>query len=241
MRGRHGNLPLSIRCRAEQQTHCSVADTLAGKTVSGFPRSPLARAPNIEPRRGSFNFLGRQFLLDRGAVRFDGSWPPRPALDLEARHERADIIAIMKIRGRVDNPEIMLESLPPMPEDEILSFVLFGRNLSTITPLQALQIASAARSMRGGGGVDFMEKARSSLGVDRLEFREQGGSEGGQAAIAAGRYLSPGVYVELSRSLGSNGGTGMVIEYEIRRNLTIETDVGAAMRPGLGINWKRDY
>jgi translocation and assembly module TamB len=195
----------------------------------------------IEPRRGSFNFLGRQFLLDQGSVRFDGSWPPSPTLDLEARHDRADITAIMKIRGRVDHPELSLESIPPMPEDEILSFVLFGRNLSTITPLQAVQIASAARSMRGGGGVDFMEKVRASLGVDRLEFRKQGGTEGGQAEIAAGRYMSPGLYVELSRSLGSNGGTSMIVEYEIRRNLTIETDVGAAMRPGLGVNWRKDY
>ena len=195
----------------------------------------------IEPKRGSFNFLGRQFLLDRGSVQFDGSWPPSPTLDLEARHERADIIAIMKIRGRVDDPEITLESIPSMPEDEILSFVLFGRNLSTITPLQAVQIASAARSMRGDGGVDFMQKARSALGVDQLEFREQGGTEGGQAEIAAGKYMSPGLYVELNRSLGSNGGTSMIVEYEIRRNLTIETDVGAAMRPGLGINWRKDY
>jgi translocation and assembly module TamB len=198
---------------------------------------------DIEPRRGSFSFLGRSFRIEKGYVRFDGSWPPIPFLDLTARHQRADITAWLRVTGKPDKPEITMESDPPLPEDEIMAHVLFGKDLSTITPLQAVQIGMAIHSMNSqdsGKGFNFMESTRDALGVSTLEWREEGSGEG-KAELAAGKYLNSGVYIEVNRSMGSEGATHVTAEYELTPNLTLETDAGSDMRSGIRLNWRMDY
>ena len=60
-----------------------------------------------------------------------------------------------------------------MPEDEVLSHVLFNRDTSSISPYQAYQIAMAARQLSGGlNGPGFMFQLRQAIGVDTLEWRE---------------------------------------------------------------------
>ena len=65
--------------------------------------------------------------------------------------------------------------------------VLFGTNAGQITPAQGLQIAAAAASLAGGGG-GFLDKIRSSLGLDRFDF-----GSGNTANNAAGNRGSVAV------------------------------------------------
>ena len=57
--------------------------------------------------------------------------------------------------------DVQITSSPELPEDEILSRFLFGRSLSQISPVQALQIAAAIRSLSGGDGTGVIDRLRN--------------------------------------------------------------------------------
>ena len=210
-----------------------VRNTPAGISVSGI----------IKPRRGYVNFIGKKFRFQQdGELVLDGSTPPSPAFNnLVAEYSRSDITARLLLNGRVNDPHFHLESTPAMPEDEILSQVLFNRDTTTISAYQAYQIAMAAQQLSGGlNGPGFMYQFRQAVGVDTLEWREADAAGEG-SSVAAGKYITPGLYVEVSSSFDTKAETGMMAEYEITRHFSIETSTGPKMRPGIGVNWKNDY
>jgi len=90
------------------------------------------------------------------------------------------------------SPEMELTSEPVLPSDEILARLLFGRSVSDISPIQALQLAQTANMLAGGGEIDFMGKMRQFLGVDQLELKPSGDTEG-ETSIRAGKYLGQNV------------------------------------------------
>jgi len=202
-----------------------------------------ARAPEITGHfsmvRGVFNFLGKRFDLKRGLISFDGSSPPSPRIDALAESSTKELTARLQLSGSMASPEMELTSEPVLPSDEILARLLFGQSVSNMSPMQALQLAQAARMLAGGGGMDFMGKTRQFLGVDQLEVK-QGGEDSGETSLRAGKYLSEKVYLEVEQGLGSETGKASV-EWEVTPNISVETEAGVNAEGGVGVKWKWDY
>lgn len=209
-----------------------ITDTKEGIAVSG----------KIEPRRGFVNFIGKKFRFTDGHILLDGSVPTMAVLaDLTAEYSRQDVTARLVLSGPANDPRFRLESTPAMPEDEVLSHVLFNRDTSSISPYQAYQITMAARQLSGGlNGPGFMFQIRKAIGIDTLEWREADAA-GGASSVAAGKYITSGLYVEVNQSLDDGGETGMMAELEVTRHFSVETYTGPKMRPGIGVNWRNDY
>lgn len=195
----------------------------------------------LEIRRGSFDLLNRRFDLRRGVITFAGHSPPNPQIDIEAVAQATDITAIVRIGGDAKAPTVVLESQPPLPQDEVLSRLMFNRAANSITPIQAVQLAAAVNRLRGGGpGV--LDRLRTALGVDTLDVGG-GGSDGASntgTTVRAGRYLSPGVYVE-GETGTANQSSRARVEVEILPNLSLQADTGADARSGVGLRWQFDY
>ncbi|MDF7825677.1 translocation/assembly module TamB domain-containing protein [Pontiellaceae bacterium B12227] len=209
--------------------------------ITDAPRGVSVKG-SIEPRRGFVNFIGKKFRFTEGEIMLDGAVPTVAVLDgLTAEYSRRDVTARLVLNGPADHPRFRLESSPPMPEDEVLSHVLFNRDTSSISPYQAYQIAAAARQLSGGlNGPGFMFQVRQAIGIDTLEWREaEAAGEG--SSVAAGKYITSGLYVEINQSLDERGETGMVAELEVTRHFSVETYTGPKMRPGIGVNWRNDY
>jgi len=86
----------------------------------------------------------------------------------------------------------------------------------------------------------LMYQMRQAVGIDTLEFRE-GETDDDAASLAAGKYITPSLYVEVSRSLDEKGDMGMMAEYELSEHFSVETSTGPKMRPGIGVTWRNDY
>lgn len=209
-----------------------IVDTPRGVSVKGI----------IEPRRGFVSFIGKKFRFTEGEIVLDGSIPNVATLDnLTAEYSRRDVTARLILNGPANDPRFRLESTPAMPEDEVLSHVLFNRDTSSISPWQAVQIATAARQLSGGlNGPGFMYQVRQAIGVDTLEWREAEAA-GEASSVAAGKYLTSGLYIEVNQTLDSQTDMGFSAEFEISRHFTVETYTGPQMRPGIGVNWRNDY
>ena len=79
--------------------------------------------------KGTFDFLGKNFVLTRGAVTLAGGSLANPLLDIEPTNETPDLTAHLLITGPVSKMKLDLTSDPSLPRDDILSRVLFGRSL----------------------------------------------------------------------------------------------------------------
>ena len=206
--------------------------------ISGTAREPMING-NLSVVRGRFDFLGKRFDIQRGTIAFSGAYPPSPMADIVTEAQATDITAQIQLSGSLKSPKLTLTSDPPLPSDEILSRVLFGRTLTAITPFQALALADAARTLAGSGGPGVMEKTRKVLGVDQLELKTDG-KEIDQATVGAGKYLSDKVYLEVEQGLDPQSSKAKV-NVDVTPNVTVESEVGVNAEGGMGVRWKWDY
>lgn len=186
---------------------------------------------------GTFTLLDRELDITEGVLEFKGPMPPSPFLRMNAETTTQDITATLSLTGPVREPKLTLSSSPSLPQDEIMAHLLFGRDMRSITPFQAIQLAQAVQALRGGGGgVDLLGQARDMLGVDRLSV---GGAEEGGVSVGAGKYISDRVYVGVEGGAGEDAGK-VKTEIEITPRISVEAETGARANGGR-VNWKYDY
>ncbi|KPF82428.1 hypothetical protein IP78_03710 [Brevundimonas sp. AAP58] len=183
--------------------------------------------------RGDYDFAGKRFVFDpRGSVSLSTN-PALIELDLTAVRDDPALTATIRVTGTAARPEIALTSTPQLPQDEILSQVLFGRSASQLSPLEAAQLAASVASLAGGGGFNVVGNLRELAGLDRLSFS----GEASALTVAGGRYITDDVYLEIIG--GGEGGAAVNVEWQVRRNLAITSQFGGQGDASLSIRWRR--
>lgn len=91
----------------------------ADLAITGEPTNPIING-RADLVRGNYEFAGREFQLDRGALRFNGESPADPALDIVANADTQGLNATIRVAGTATRPEISFQSVPALPEDELL-------------------------------------------------------------------------------------------------------------------------
>lgn len=200
--------------------------------VTGTISQPvLSGAANVV--RGDYEFAGKRFVFDpRGTVSLSTD-PERIRLNLTAVREDPALTATIRVTGTAARPDIALTSSPALPQDEILAQVLFGRSASQLSAFEAAQLAAGVASLAGGGGFDVIGNLRELAGLDRLSF----GGEASALTVAGGRYITDDVYLEIIG--GGEGGAGVNVEWQVRRNLAITSSIGGQGEASLSIRWRR--
>ena len=174
--------------------------------------------------RGSYTLLGHQLRFTSGRIDFDGAAGLIPFLDLEARVMAAGSTAILNVAGRATAPRIDLRGEPELPQDEVLSRLLFGVAGARLSPWQVTQVGLAAASLAGVdiSGPDLLGRTRERLGLERLWI---GTGERGTATLEGGRYIADGVYVG-ARQGTRPGETQGVLRLDLTPRVRLETDIG---------------
>lgn len=188
--------------------------------------------------RGHFEFLDRMFNLTKGVISLDGENPPNPFLDIQGEVRVMDTQILVHIDGPAKNFRLALSSVPPLPKDELLSMVLFGRTLRQISPLQAVRLAQAAAALTGvsGAGMGAFDSLKASLGLQEVDVGED---DAGNTAVGVGGYVGGKYYVRTQSSVSGQDRTK--IEIQLTPKISVDTEIGADSRQGGGINWSRDY
>ncbi len=190
--------------------------------------------------RGDYVFAGRRFQLERGTIHFDGSSPANPSLDIEASDDMAGIDATINVRGTGNNPEISFASTPALPEDELLSRILFGSSITDISVTEAAQLGLALAALRdGGGGLDPINAIRRATGLDRLRILPADSVLGTGTAVAAGKYVTRRIYVEVISD--GQGYSATRAEFQITRWLAILGSISTIGRESVNLRIQRDY
>jgi translocation and assembly module TamB len=142
---------------------------------------------------------------------------------------------VVRITGEATAPEVVLDSEPPLPQDEILARLLFGRSPSELGPGDAVALAAAINTLRGGS--DLLGGARQALGLDTLGVSGQGLEEG---RVSAGKHLNDRVFVEVGKGAAA-GSEDVRLEVELLPNLSLNAGTNVQAQSGVGLKWRFDY
>jgi translocation and assembly module TamB len=205
--------------------------------VTGTASHPVL-AGTAHVVRGDYQFAGKRFEFDDAGVVYLSTRPDQVRLDLTASWDDPTLTAQVRIRGTAARPEISLTSTPSLPNDEILSQVLFGSSAAQLSGLEAAQLASALSALAGGGGFDVLGNLRTFAGLDRLAFAG-GDSTSGAVSVSGGKYLTRDVYLELTG--GGRDGAAAQVEWRVKKNFSILSRVGGQGDGRLALRWRKDY
>lgn len=239
-----GLFKLDLRVRAENQLFVSgmglesewsmdlrVGGTSAAPTIGG----------GLDLVRGTYSFAGKRFDVQRGQVRFRGGAAlTDPDINILATTVNDGVTFNINITGTGQRPQIAFTSTPSLPQDEVLSRLLFGTNPENLSAIEALQLASALNSLRGsGGGLNPLGKLRSATGFDRLRVLGADEATGRGSALAAGKYLTNDIYIEIVTD--ARGFTATQLTIALTKSISILSQAGSFGGSNVQLRYSRDF
>jgi translocation and assembly module TamB len=126
-------------------------------------RQALALEGVVNADRGTYEFMGRRFEINRGSATFIGDPEMNPLLQITAVHEvtlagagALDIEVV--IGGTLRSPKLTLQSTsqPPISQSDLLAYLAFGRSSSSL-----LQVSSSGLSGQASAGGDLVGNVAS--------------------------------------------------------------------------------
>ncbi|HEY8066387.1 MAG TPA: translocation/assembly module TamB domain-containing protein [Methylosinus sp.] len=202
--------------------------------LSGGIQKPVVNGA-FDLRRGKLQLLTQRIDITRGKLSFAGGLVPQ--LDFTAETTASDVTAKIGVSGPASLPSFSFSSTPELPQDEVLSRLLFAKASGSLSAFQAVQLATALAQFSGAGtGVDAFEKMRKALGVDSLDL-EAGGSSG--PTVGASRYISDNISVGV-RTGAKPEQTAVSVGVDVTKNVRVkgETKVDGKSSVGVGVEWE---
>lgn len=191
--------------------------------------------PNVvgafDLRHGDVNVVSNRLDFTRGRVTFSGNLMPE--LDFLAQARAADVTAMIDITGPASAPQFTFSSQPPLPQDEILSRILFARGAGTLSAFQALQLAQAAAQFSSGPGNGPLGSLGKSFGL--------GGGDGGSGGILGRLPNAVSKRVRVGVQTGATAGeTGISVDVDLTKGIRLrgEADANGATSVGIGTEWE---
>ncbi len=189
--------------------------------------------------RGTFDFAGTSFDIRRGVIGFVGE-PLDTSLAIEAVATAEGMTALVRIDGTARLPELSFSSSPPLPEDEVLSRLLFGSSVADLSATEALQLATALASLRGGtGGLDPLGRLQRASGIDRIRLTGSDAQSGMGTGIAFGERIGRNLYVEVATDTRGNALTR--VELTLTKVLSLLAQVTTLGDAAVNLRYAREY
>jgi translocation and assembly module TamB len=194
------------------------------------PGRQLALGGEVRALHGTLDVEGKEFKVERAILTLPGA-PHKPILvDAKATHpvEDADITILVTVNGTLTNPQIKLESLPPLPPTDVLSYLVFGAPAATLSRDQYLAFAAQYGLLGGGGGNRLGEILGSTIPF-LSGIKVKTGLVSGRPTVGVEKKLMKNVSVFVSRNLNEERGVyenQAGIQYKFNRNLSVESQVG---------------
>ena len=203
--------------------------------IAGTTGDPQA-VGGLTMQWGRIEVLGRRFDFTSGQITFSGSL--MPFVDFQATTRSGDALVALSVVGPADDPQIRFSSSPEMPEEEILSQLLFQRGVGTLSPLQAAQLVDAVAQLTGAVGQGgILGRIRAATGLDDIDVRQ---TATGGTAVGIGRRINENI--RLGVEAGTDAGSGrVVIDLDLTENIKAQAEAGQDGSGKIGLTYEREY
>jgi translocation and assembly module TamB len=233
-------LNLDIRLQAAKGAHLrgrGLEAELAGELQIQGPWQARTYQGAFYNPRGTLELFGKRFTLERGQVYWDAG---ALTLFIPAHYQKGDLDIRAELSGTPRALRLSLSSTPALPQDEILSRLIFGQQVKDITPFEGLRLAAALQSL-SQGGFDPVDSARALLGVDSLSVDTQTTDTGTGVNLGVGKYISERVYLEVQRTPNPATPWAGKVQIELTPSLNLESSSGENGRGKAQLLWRHDY
>ena len=230
---------LDVTVRAPQRVHVrgqGITAEFGGQVkASGSVDRPEING-RFDLRRGTVELLSQRLALTRGRITFAGDIVP--LIDIVGEVRKSDVTASIGVKGRATTPEISLTSTPTLPQDEIMSRILFDKSTQQLSAFEAVQLAGAIARLSGlASGPDILDRLRTSLGIDSLSAVTD---TGGGTALSAGGYVGSGVYLGFVQGTDTAAGRATV-DIDLTEDIKLRGEAGPSGDTRLGVVAEWEY
>ncbi|MGH9371466.1 MAG: translocation/assembly module TamB domain-containing protein, partial [Vicinamibacterales bacterium] len=181
----------------------------------------------IQTVRGTYEFQGRRFDLERGGtLRFLGEPEPNPALDVAATRviPNTGVEARVRIQGTAREPELSLTSTPPLEESDILALIVFNRPVNELGSGERASLAATA----GGIATGFLaaplgQSIGRALDLDLFEITTTTDEGDLGAGLTLGQQVGDRAFFKLRQQFGERSLTEFLLDYSLTDFLRVQT------------------
>lgn len=229
--------PIDLTIKAPAQVYVrgrGLDAELGGKLTLHGTTANVVPSGQVELIRGRFDILGKRLELTEGLIDLRGALDPFVRFVAETSAE--DTLVRIVLMGLASDPEITFESDPELPQEEVVSRLLFGRGLENISPFQAAQLASAVATLAGRSDNDIVGRLRNTVGLSDLDVTS---GEDDSTEVSAGAYISENIYSEITAD--SEGKREIHLNLDISPAFTIKGRADNEGDTGLGLYFEKDY
>jgi translocation and assembly module TamB len=173
---------------------------------------------------GEYRAFGQLVTIRRGELRYNMTPLDAPALDLVGDRviRNEDIVVSINVRGTLDEPFITLSSVPAMPENEALSYLITGRSINTLQSGEAASLDRAAQSLAVSGGGLLLGNLGTRYGIDEVTVEQTGDDD---TSVVLGKYLSPKLFVSYGISIAEAINT-IKLRYTLNDRWALKAEAG---------------
>jgi translocation and assembly module TamB len=196
--------------------------------ISKRPALPVRLTGQVNTVRGTYEFQGRRFDIQRGGlVRFGGVVPVNPTLDVAATRLISGVEARVHVGGTMRQPELTLTSNPPLDQADILSLIVFNAPANELGEGQQVSLAQRASALATGFVAGKLaDSIGKALSLDVFEIQTQATAGGGQGAtVTVGEQVGRDLYFKVVQGVGADTTSQFVLDYRLADFLRLETTV----------------
>jgi translocation and assembly module TamB len=190
-----------------------------GLMIIDEPGRPVVGRGRLGISDGIYQAYGQDLKIERGYALFADTPVDNPGLDVRAVREIDEIKAGMRISGTMKKPKLTLFSSPSMSESDILAYIVTGRPAGESSGKTAGMLAV----MQATGASSIATELGRQLGLE--ELRVDTGNSLEEAALVAGTYLSPRLYVQYVNELATSE-TKVRMRYDLTDRWQLEAETG---------------
>lgn len=247
-----------------------VAVKIAGidARLGGAMDVSLSSLDNITSRgeitvaKGHFRTYGVDLEIVRGRLFFAGGPVDQPTLDFLALRTVGEVKAGVTVAGSIQNPIIKLYSEPPMPDVDVLAYIVLGHPYENNGEQAGLMTKAAGALLTSGQASIVQDQLKNRLGLSTLEIQGGVGANSGSmgykplpvtapgaipasaqpgvtdTVLTVGKYLTPQLYISYGKSLFT-GNNMFLLRYDIFKKWQIETQTGS--ESGVDLFYKLEF
>ncbi|HKR37249.1 MAG TPA: translocation/assembly module TamB domain-containing protein [Steroidobacteraceae bacterium] len=204
---------------------------LQGRIVGGVGttvqtgETPIGRG-ELSVSDGRYEAYGQKLEINRGRLLFDASPLDDPGLDIEARRRIETTEVGLNVRGTLQEPRLTFFSDPSMTQSQIMSYLLTGKSVDSITGAETKSISAASDSLAMQGGGFLASQLGRRIGIEEVGVESTVNSAGeANTALVLGKFLSPRLFVSYGISLTESINT-LKLRYTISDKWVLKTEAG---------------
>jgi len=192
-------------------------------TATDEPEKITTARGELSVTAGKYTAYGRDLDVERGRLIFAGGPIDNPGIDARAVRRVGEVLAGISVRGTLKSPVLTLFSDPPMPQTDILSYLILGQPLQQASTAEGRTLLGAASALTLTGGDRLARDIGARFGFEEVAIQTSGTP--GEASLVVGRYLSPKLFIAYSVGLFEQINL-LRLRYQLNSRWTVQTETG---------------